>query len=110
MSRLASFLIFSLLLVSIGNAQLATHNPDWKIIEKNNTWWRYSWKVTVANDYNTERRAIVRVKFLDFEGFVIDDDLAVETVPAFHYKEVTGSALIRVPKAEKVYRMTVDVR
>jgi hypothetical protein len=56
--------------------------PDWtvidvsaKVTESNTVWWKYAWKLTVRNN-RTDRPITldVKIKFLDKDGFVVDDD------------------------------------
>ena len=75
----------------------------WKVTEKNQTWWRVAYQVQVRSGGNTASTRTIGVKFLDSEGFEIDDERIYNaSVPPGETKTFTGSALIKVPAAANV--------
>lgn len=75
----------------------------WKVTEKNETWWRVAYQVQVRNNAQNQTRRTIDVKFLDAEGFEIDDkQIYGVVVPSGETRTFTGSALIKIPSAANV--------
>ena len=80
------------------------------VTERNDTWWRYSWKVTLHN--NTERSLVFRatIEFQDKDGLVIDSRPSDTIgIPGNSDDTATGYALVRMPKAQNVARTMAKV-
>jgi hypothetical protein len=83
---------------------------DAKVTESNDSWWRYAWKLTLANDSSVPLVFEATIEFQDAEGFVIDTAREYRlTVGPYLQDTFTGSALIRVPGAERVARTNAKV-
>lgn len=76
---------------------------DSKVTEKNNSWWRYSWRLTVYNNSDRPRAFRAKLKFLDSEGFVLDDrSTASLSLEANETRTFTDYVLVRMPGAASV--------
>lgn len=71
--------------------------------ERNNSWWRFAWVVTIANHSSEVRDFKLQVQFMDADGYVIDDDTAYSlTVPPLQTKTFRDSDLVDASVARKV--------
>jgi len=50
-------------------------NLRYTIIEKNDTWWKFSWQLTLKNNTTSVVNFFVYVNFLDRNGYIVDDDI-----------------------------------
>lgn len=41
--------------------------------ERNNSWWRFGWVVTIRNHSEYPQTFVLRVQFMDSDGYVVDD-------------------------------------
>lgn len=78
--------------------------------EKNSVWWRYAWRLTISNFSSSTSTFRATVKFLDRDGFVIEEDTARDIVigpgqTATH----TDFELVRLPGATRVDSTSVRV-
>lgn len=63
-------------------------NLRYTIIEKNNSWWKFSWQLTLKNNTTSVVDFYIYVNFLDRNGYIIDDD--IENPSHFAPKEQRG--------------------
>ncbi len=71
--------------------------------ERNNSWWRFGWAVTIANHSSETIDFRLIVQFMDVDGFVVDDDTEHGlTIPPRQTKTFRESALVDVSVARKV--------
>lgn len=77
--------------------------------ESNNSWWRYAWRLTLANDSQQPMLFDAMIEFQDADGFVIDQDSERGLIPATSEKTFTGYKLITVPGAAKVAKTIAKV-
>lgn len=83
---------------------------DSKVTESNNSWWRYAWRLTLANDSQQPMVFNATIEFQDADGFVIDQDSANRlVVPPTKEETFTGYTLVRVPGALKVQKTLAKV-
>jgi hypothetical protein len=83
---------------------------DSRVTERNSTWWRYAWKLTLRNDAREPHLFEGQIEFQDADGFIIDTSSARDMiVPANGEKVFTGSALITAPVADNVKRTNAKV-
>lgn len=76
---------------------------DSKVTEKNNSWWRYSWRLTVYNNSESPRNFRAKLKFLDSEGFVLGDRTTPSlSLEANETRTFTDYLLVRMPGAASV--------
>ena len=76
-----------------------------KIIEKNNSYWEFSFFVDMTNHTNEEQEYTVKIHFVDVDGFSIDDRFAGDAfnkIPARSTKRLLGRALINTENAPTV--------
>lgn len=98
---------------------VATQQParEWEIVEidsrvteRNDTWWRYAWRLTLRNTGTSTRAFSATIEFQDRDGFVIDSDKARNlVVPGGEQRSFTGYKLVRVPGARSVDRTAAKV-
>jgi len=68
---------------------------DARVTEKNNSWWKYAWKLTIRNSGSLPFSLSATVEFQDKDGFIIDEDNEYGlVVPAGATKTFTGYQLI----------------
>lgn len=82
---------------------------DSRMTESNNSWWRYAWRLTLANDSQQPMLFDAMIEFQDADGFVIDQDSERGLIPATSEKTFTGYKLITVPGAAKVAKTIAKV-
>jgi hypothetical protein len=83
----------------------------WKVTEQNQSWWRVAYQVQVRNGGSSASPRTIEVKFLDSEGFEIDDERVYNaSVSPGETKTFTGSALINVPGAANVKSIKAEFR
>lgn len=71
--------------------------------EKNDTWWRFGYRLTVRNNGNSSEWQLFEIQFLDKDGYVIKTTTTGRTVIKPGTTEtITGDTLINVPGAERV--------
>ncbi len=111
---LAFFLFFSRLVFAADVAappELEVTNVEYRITEKNNVWWRFSWKISVWNRGNEPARFNAVVNFFEQQGFIVDRSYALQLyIAASDSRSFDGSALINVSIAPKIARATGEVR
>ena len=82
---------------------------DSKITETNSTWWKYAWRLTM----NSEPLGVqvnANIKFLDKDGFVVDDDYQYGlNIPAKGQKTFTGYKLITASSARNVAQISANI-
>ena len=82
---------------------------NYEITEKNPAWWKFSWQATLKNNTTSTVDFFINVKFLDQEGFVVDDDIV--NPPVFgpgEQRDIRGFALIDIDVAPDVYNIKSD--
>lgn len=76
---------------------------SYKITEKGETWWKFSWQATVKNNTTSVVEFYIDVHFVDKDGFIVDDDIINPS--AFSPKEqrlVKGYALVDIDIAPDI--------
>lgn len=48
---------------------------EYKIIEKNDSWWKFSWQFKLKNNTSSSGVYFITVNFLDRNGFIVDYDI-----------------------------------
>jgi hypothetical protein len=102
---------------SVSNDTPAREARQWRIVEisskvteSNKSWWRYAWRLTLANDSQKPMIFNATIEFQDADGFVIDQDFESSlVVPSATEETFTGFALVRVPGAERVQKTLAKV-
>lgn len=82
-----------------------------KVTEQNDTWWRYSWKLSAVSASSATRTLIVTVQFQDADGFVLDTDSAgpFQLAPGAT-TTTTDFALVSAATAPRVRKIGIEVR
>lgn len=84
---------------------------DARVTEKNNSWWKYAWKLTIRNSGNLPVSLSATVEFQDKDGFIIDDDDEYGlVVPAGATKTFTGYQLIDADVAINVAQIGASAK
>ena len=100
------------------NTSLTDPNGQWtatakaKIIEKNDTYWEFSFFVDMANRTNEEQEYTVKIHFVDADGFSVEDRYAGDVfnkIPANSTKRLLDQALIDTENASTVVGILLEV-
>jgi len=84
---------------------------DARVTEQNDTWWRYSWILTLKNDTPNPILFDATIEFLDTDGFIIDDDREYNMIiPANTQKTFTGYVFIDSSVAPNVSKVSAKVQ
>lgn len=84
---------------------------EYRIQERNNTWWKFAYQFTLQNTSNQPVSIDLEVKFLDADGFVVDDAYVYDIViPAGGTKTHSDSALIDAGEAASVTSIEIEER
>lgn len=84
---------------------------DSRVTESNDTWWRYAWKLTLANDSDMHQAFDATIEFQDADGFVVDSASEYNlVVPPHADRTFTGYSLVRVPGASRVSKTNAKVK
>jgi hypothetical protein len=79
--------------------------------ERNNTWWRFGWVVTIKNHSEYPQAFELRVQFMDNEGYVVDETTTRNlSLPAGATQTFRESELISASVAPRVASVNADVR
>ena len=101
------------------NTSLTDPNGQWtatakaKIIEKNDSYWEFSYFVDMINRTDEEREYIVKIHFVDADGFSIEEDRyagdALKKIPAKSTKRLLDRAFINTENAPTVVGILLEV-
>ena len=100
------------------NTSLTDPNGQWtatakaKIIEKNDTYWEFSYFVDMTNRTDEEREYTVKIHFVDADGFSVEDSYAGDAfnkIPAKSTKRLLDRALINTENAPTVVGILLEV-
>jgi len=78
-------------------------NLRYTVIEKNDSWWKFSWQLSLKNNTSSIVDFFIYVNFLNRNGYIVDDD--IENPSHFAPKEqrvIKGYALIDAELAPDV--------
>lgn len=74
-----------------------------KVVEANDSWHKYSWKLTLENLTTRSLSLIATLQWLDADSFVIDEDIEYDIqLASFETKTFRGLELILMPAATNV--------
>jgi len=83
---------------------------DARVTEKNNSWWKYAWKLTIRNSGTNPVSLSATIKFQDKDGFIIEEDNEYGlVVPSGTTKTFTGYELIDTEVAVNVTQIGASV-
>ena len=100
------------------NTSLTDPDGQWtatasaKIIEKNDTYWEFSYFVDMTNRTDEEQEYTVTVHFVDADGFSVEDGYAGDAfnkIPAKSTKRLLDRALIDTENAPTVVGILLEV-
>ena len=100
------------------NTSLTDPNGQWtatasaKIIGKNDIYWEFSYFVDMTNRTDEEREYIVKIFFVDADGFSVEDRYAgdaLNKIPAKSTKRLLDRALIDTENAPTVVGILLEV-
>ena len=78
-------------------------DASYRITEKNDQWWAYSFQFRLKNTLSYPVEVIVDVKFLDKDGYVLTDDpLGIKAIPAYSSVLLRDRFLVDLPLASEV--------
>jgi hypothetical protein len=74
-----------------------------KATERNRSWWRFGWVVSIENHSSEERDFSLQLQFMDKDGFVVDEDTEQRlTLAPYESRTFRESALINAGVAPHV--------
>ncbi|MCY4577116.1 MAG: hypothetical protein OXB96_01620 [Candidatus Kaiserbacteria bacterium] len=81
-----------------------------KVTEKNNAYHKFAWVLRVKSNADSGRSFTAKIRWIDADGFVIDDDIAYNLViDAGEEKQFTGYALVDVAGAETITSVSAEI-
>ena len=84
---------------------------DSRVTERNDSWWRFAWRLTMRNTGANDRVFNATIQFQDEDGFVIDSDRGYNLIlKAGEEKSFTGFSLVRLPGARNVHQTYAKVQ
>jgi hypothetical protein len=93
---------------SINRPDLETLSLTTKVMEKNDTWWRWSYQLKVRNNTDQPVHGFPHLLFLDAEGFIIEEETCLVKLSAGETKTVLGTTLVGLPGAARVKTVKVE--
>ena len=96
---------------AVPNVEFVEDSLGFRIQERNNSWWKFAYQFTLKNNTDQVIAVSVDVKFLDADGFVVDDAIAYDIkVPARGTKAYSDSTLIDASEAASVVSIQIEER
>jgi len=87
---------------------LETLSLTTKVMETNDTWWRWSYQLKVRNKTDQPIHEFPHLLFLDAEGFIIHKTTCEVKLYARETKTVLGTTLVELPGAARVKTVKVE--
>jgi len=82
----------------------------YKVVEKNATWWKYSWQLTIMNGVDSSVDCRLIIRFLDRDGYVLDTDRDYpKDLPAKAESTIRGYSLVDTELAYQVAHLEARV-
>lgn len=82
----------------------------WKVIERNNVYWKVAWRVEVENRSSRDLVGKIRAVFKDADGYALDDDtLYDQRLPAGQTVALSNYTLIASATAQRISTMSATV-
>jgi predicted RNase H-like nuclease (RuvC/YqgF family) len=79
--------------------------------ERNNSWWRFGWVVTIKNHSEYPQTFVLHVQFMDSDGYVVDDTTARDlSLPPGATQTFRESELISARVAPRVASVKPVIR
>jgi hypothetical protein len=93
---------------------LAAFEPAFSIVQKNPSYWKFAWKISVLNRSRGDLRCRIEVQFLNASGLAVEDQLHLSDVALAPNQQRTFSdfRMIELPTASEIQtlRFTVTPR
>ena len=80
-------------------------NLRYKITEKSENYWYFSWQATVKNNTSSKMEFFIYVNFVDKDGFIIDYDVESLALNPKEQKSIKGILMIKAELASDVKRI-----
>ncbi len=91
--------------------ELVEGSIGFRIQERNNVWWKFAYQFTLRNNTDRQRSLNLEIKFVDSDGFVVDDATAYDVVvPADGTVTHSDSTLIDASEAGSVTGIQIKER
>jgi hypothetical protein len=79
-----------------------------KVMESNDTWWRWSYQLKVRNNTDQPIHEFPHLRFLDAEGFIIHEEICQVKLSARETKTILGTTLVWLPGAARVKTVKLE--
>ena len=79
-----------------------------KVMESNDTWWRWSYQLKIRNNTDQPIHEFPHLLFLDAEGFIIHRETCEVKLSARETKTVLGTTLVDLPGAARLKTIKVE--
>lgn len=80
-------------------------NLRYKITEKGENYWYFSWQATVKNNISSSIDFFVQVNFVDKDGFIIDWDIESLVLNPKEQRSIKGTQMIEAELASGIKRI-----
>ena len=91
--------------------ELVEGSLGFRIQERNTVWWKFAYQFTLRNNTDRQRSLNLEIKFVDSDGFVVDDATAYDVVvPADGTVTHSDSTLIDASEAGSVTGIQIKER
>jgi hypothetical protein len=81
-----------------------------RCIEKNSSWWRFSWLFEAKNNIPLPLCFDAVLQFVDADGFIVDEDLSYHlSIEPQEQKTFRGYKLINAGTAEAVMELRIEL-
>jgi len=92
-----------------GNANIEVVSKTFKITEKNDYYWSFSWQTELENTGGKDAEVFYKVNFRDQDNYIIDYDYESVEIRSGQQVNCSGICPIEPGKAIQVTRMTVNI-
>lgn len=83
---------------------------DYKITDKSDNYWYYSWKLVMQNDGDLPFNFGAEVKLLDSDGFMIEYDvLSTTSINPHSQQSFTGETMAKLPSGSTITKADVVI-
>ena len=100
--------------VEVANApdvEVVDGSASFRVQERNNVWWKFAYRFELRNNADREQSVDVEIKFVDSDGYEVDDARAYDiTIPANGTTVHSDSTLIDTSEARSVTGIRIEQR
>lgn len=91
--------------------QIVEGSLGFRVQERNNVWWKFAYQFELRNNTNRQQAVNMEIKFVDSDGYVVDDATAYDiTIPANGTTVHSDSTLIDASEAPSVAGIHIEER